>query len=100
MLLNLLLNAAQHAPAGSTVGVRLRRNGGGIVFATENAGPAIPPEIAGRLFQPFVTEGARGGTGLGLALAAQRVRELGGTIEVTNEPGRIVFQVRLEEAAS
>ena len=97
VLLNLLLNAAQHAPAGSTVGVRLRRNGGGIVFATENAGPAIPPEIAGRLFQPFVTES---GTGLGLALAAQRVRELGGTIEVTNEPGRIVFQVRLEEAAS
>lgn len=97
VLLNLLLNAAQHAPAGSTVGVRLRRNGGGIVFATENAGPAIPPEIAGRLFQPFVTEN---GTGLGLALAAQRVRELGGTIEVTNEPGRIVFQVRLEEAAS
>jgi signal transduction histidine kinase len=97
VLLNLLLNAAQHAPAGSTVGVRLRRNGGGIVFATENAGPAIPPEIAGRLFQPFVTEG---GTGLGLALAARRVRELGGTIEVTNEPGKIVFQVRLEEAAS
>jgi signal transduction histidine kinase len=97
VLLNLLLNAAQHAPAGSTVGVRLRRNGGGIVFATENAGPAIPPEIAGRLFQPFVTDS---GTGLGLALAARRVRELGGTIEVTNEPGKIVFQVRLEEAAS
>jgi signal transduction histidine kinase len=101
VLLNLLLNAAQHAPAGSTVGVRLRRNGGGIVFATENAGPAIPPEIAGRLFQPFVTQGdTENGTGLGLALAAQRVRELGGTIEVTNEPGRIVFQVRLEEAVS
>ncbi|MEO6192302.1 MAG: ATP-binding protein, partial [Thermoanaerobaculia bacterium] len=101
VLLNLLLNAAQHAPAGSTVGVRLRRNGGGIVFATENAGPAIPPEIAGRLFQPFVTVGGdEGGTGLGLALAARRVRELGGTIEVTNEPGKIVFQVRLEEAAS
>ena len=42
---------------------------------------------------------SEGGTGLGLALVAQRVRELGGTIEVTNEPGRIVFQVRLEEAA-
>jgi signal transduction histidine kinase len=97
VLLNLLLNAAQHAPAGSTVGVRLCRDGGGILFATENAGPAIPPEIAGRLFQPFVTEN---GTGLGLALAAQRVRELGGTIEVTNEPGGIVFQVRLEEATS
>jgi signal transduction histidine kinase len=98
VVFNLLLNASQHAPAGSTVAVRLRREGSGIVFATENAGPAMPPEIAGRLFEPFAS-GREGGTGLGLALVAQRVRELGGTIEVTNEPERIVFQVRLEEAA-
>jgi signal transduction histidine kinase len=102
VLFNLVLNASQHAPAGSTVRVRLRRSGAGLLFATENAGPAIPPEIAGRLFEPFVSAG-EGGTGLGLALVAQRVRELGGTIEVTNEPGRIVFQVALqaqpEEAA-
>lgn len=97
VLFNLLLNAAQHAPAGSMVAVRLTRNGGGIVFATENAGPGIPPEIAGRLFQPFVSDG---GTGLGLALVARRVRELGGTIEVSNEPGRIVFQVCLPEEAA
>ncbi len=100
VLFNLLLNAAQHAPAGSTVGVRLRRDGRGIVFATENAGPAIPPEIAGRLFEPFVRKGEDGGTGLGLALVARRVRELGGTIEVANEPGRIVFQVCLGEPAA
>lgn len=100
VLFNLLLNATRHAPAGSTVSVRLSRDGRGIVFATENAGPAIPAEIAGHLFEPFVTDGAtEGGTGLGLALVAQRMRELGGTIEVTNEPGRIVFQVRLEEEA-
>lgn len=97
VLFNLLLNASQHAPAGSTVGVRLHRAECGIVFATENAGPAIPPEIAGRLFEPFVSGGGDGSTGLGLALVAQRVRELGGTIEVENEPGRIVFQVCLRE---
>ncbi len=100
VLLNLLLNAAQHAPAGSTVGVRLQRDDCGIVFATENAGPAIPPEIADRLFQPFVRKGEDGGTGLGLPLVAQRVGELGGTIEVVNEPGRIVFQVCLREPGS
>ncbi len=101
VLFNLLLNATQHAPAGSTVHVRLARAEGAVVFSTENAGPAIPPDIAGRLFQPFVHDGATAGsepgTGLGLALVAQRVRELGGTIQVTNEPGRIVFQVRVEE---
>jgi signal transduction histidine kinase len=100
VLLNLLLNAAQHAPAGSTVGVRLQRDVCGIAFATESSGPAIPSEIAGRLFQPFVRKGEDGGTGLGLPLVAQRVGELGGTIEVVNEPGRIVFQVCLREPGS
>lgn len=99
VLFNLVLNASQHAPAGSTVAVRLNRSGEGIVFSTENAGPAIPEEIAGRLFEPFASD-SEDGTGLGLALVAQRVRELGGTISVVNEPGRIVFEVRLEEAAS
>jgi len=96
VLFNLLLNASQHAPAGSTVGVRLCREDGAVLFATENAGPQIPPEIAERLFEPFVSEG-EGGTGLGLALVAQRVRELGGTIEVVNEPERIVFRVRSQQ---
>lgn len=92
VLFNLILNALQHAPAGSTVRVALRREGDEVVFATENGGPAIAPGIARRLFEPFVTAG---GTGLGLALVAQRVRELGGNIEVDNEPERIVFQVRV-----
>lgn len=95
VLFNLVLNASQHAPAGSVVNVRLSRNGGGVLFATENAGPAIPPEIAGRIFEPFIGDGS--GAGLGLALVAQRVRELGGMIEVINEPGRIVFEVRVEK---
>ena len=92
VLFNLILNALQHAPAGSTVRIALRREGEEVLFATENGGPAIAPGLARRLFEPFVTEG---GTGLGLALVAQRVRELGGQIEVENEPERIVFQVRV-----
>jgi signal transduction histidine kinase len=102
ILFNLLLNAAQHAPAGSTVRVRLTREdgeAGGIVFATENAGPPIPPAIESHLFEPFVSAGRDGGTGLGLALVAERLRELGGTITVTNEPDRIAFRVRVEETA-
>jgi signal transduction histidine kinase len=98
VLFNLLLNAAQHAPAGSTVRVRLTREDGGIVFATENAGPPIPRDIASRLFEPFASTGREGGTGLGLALVAERLRELGGTITVTNEPDRIAFRVRVEES--
>ena len=97
VLFNLILNASQHAPAGSRVRVRLSREDGAVLFATENDGPPIPPDLAGRLFEPFAS-GREEGTGLGLALVAQRVRDLGGTIEVINEPGRIAFAVRVEEA--
>ncbi len=93
VIFNLILNAVEHAPAGSEVVVRLDRDAAGtVVFETENAGPAIAEEIAGRLFAPFVSDG---GTGLGLAIAARRVRSLGGGIECINEPGRIRFRVEL-----
>ena len=100
VLFNLILNASQHAPAGSRVRVRLARENGVVLFATENAGPPIPPDLAGRLFEPFASGGRDEGTGLGLTLVAQRVRDLGGTIEVTNEPGRIAFTVRVEERSA
>lgn|GEM_PF-2020774 len=97
VLFNLLLNASQHAPAGSTVRVGLTREDGAVVFTTENAGPPIPPDVESHLFDPFVTAGKDDGTGLGLALVAQRVRDLGGTITVSNQPDRIAFRVRVEE---
>jgi len=100
VLFNLLLNASQHAPAGSTVRVRLTREDGGILFVTENAGPPIPPDVESRLFDPFVTAGKDEGTGLGLALVAQRVRDLGGTITVSNQPDRIAFRVWVEETST
>jgi len=53
-------------------------------LAVEDSGPGIPPELGGRLFQPFVTgrgrEGPRRGTGLGLAIARGIVERHGGQI--------------------
>jgi len=90
VVFNLVLNAVQHAPAGSAVAVRLSREGPRVRFETENGGPPIPGDVAARLAQPFVTEG---GTGLGLALVARRVGEMGGRLGLANEPGRVVVSV-------
>jgi two-component system nitrogen regulation sensor histidine kinase GlnL len=49
-------------------------------------GPGVPPELAGRLFDPYVT-GKEGGTGLGLALAKQAVEMHQGAIAVRPTPG-------------
>jgi len=92
---NLILNAARHAPAGSTVDVRLvHRKGRVVAFETENGGPAIDEALASRIFEPFVS---RDGTGLGLAMAARSVAALGGTIGLANDPDRVVFRVELGE---
>jgi signal transduction histidine kinase len=55
-----------------------------LVFADE--GPGVAPEIRDRLFQPFVTSGKKGGTGLGLAVARRFVADHGGSLELWDGP--------------
>ncbi len=94
VVFNLVLNAVHHAPASSTVRLRLHRKNGRLVFECENGGVRIPVDIVASLFDPFVSR-ATDGTGLGLALVDRRVRELGGSIEIVNEPNHIVFRVQV-----
>ena len=94
VVFNLMLNAIRHAPDGSTVQVRLRIEDDALVFECANEGPPIAEDIAAHLFDPFITGvSGEGGTGLGLALVEQRVRELGGRIDLVNEPDNIIFRV-------
>ncbi|MCY3669143.1 MAG: ATP-binding protein, partial [Gemmatimonadetes bacterium] len=59
------------------VEVRIRDNGKG-----------IPPNVVDKIFNPFfTTKPTDQGTGLGLALSNDIVREHGGTIKVHSEPG-------------
>jgi two-component system NtrC family sensor kinase len=53
-----------------------------VVLMVADEGPGVPPEIRDRVFEPFVTRGKKGGTGLGLAVARRFVEEHGGAIEL------------------
>jgi signal transduction histidine kinase len=81
ILLNLVLNAVEAAPAGSTVSVLLQGQGSQAELVVEDAGPGIPPELRERVFEPFFTTRQKG-TGLGLAIVRKAVSHLGGTIEL------------------
>ena len=63
------------------------------VEITDN-GPGLPPEIAGEVFDPFVS-GRENGTGLGLALVSKIVSDHGGWIAVDSVPGRTTFRISL-----
>ncbi len=90
VIFNLILNAIEHTPAGDRAGVRLAAAAGAVVFETANPGEPLDDDSRQRIFEPFVSSG---GTGLGLALVARRVREVGGSIDVRSEHGRVVFRV-------
>jgi CheY-like chemotaxis protein len=94
VFLNLLQNAA-HALAGhedGRVDIDVSRDAEDVVVRVRDNGPGVPEELAGRLFEPWVT-GRANGTGLGLALCRQYLVEMGGTIELHRTSPGTTFEV-------
>jgi two-component system, LuxR family, sensor kinase FixL len=83
VLLNIITNAIEAAArADDVVGrvcVRVSQLEGRAHIEVEDDGPGIAPEIAGRLFEPFVSSKLRG-MGLGLALSKQIMDSHGGNL--------------------
>jgi signal transduction histidine kinase/HAMP domain-containing protein len=77
VLVNLLMNACEAAPMGSRISLTVEaREGNRVAMCVRNAGTPPPPEVIGRIFEPFISTKA-GGTGLGLAIV-QRLTALHG----------------------
>ena len=94
-LLNLVKNGLEALSHGGRIAVRTRCDGDGALISVADNGPGIPPEVASRLFEPFVTTKPRG-TGLGLSIARQVAREHGGELLLATEPGAgAAFSLRL-----
>jgi len=94
VLANLLDNALRHTPAGGRVEVRAESRGEEVEFAVSDSGDGIAPEHLNRVFERFyrVDSGrarARGGSGIGLAIARALVEAHGGRIQAESDgPGR------------
>jgi signal transduction histidine kinase len=84
---NLLQNALQASPEGSTVTIKTRHAAGLVEVAVLDRGAGIRNEDLEQIFNPFFTTKA-GGVGLGLAISAKIVDEHGGSIRVESELGR------------
>ncbi|MDQ1079168.1 nitrogen regulation protein NR(II) [Pseudoroseomonas cervicalis] len=109
VLLNLVKNAAEavdpltgeiHLSTAYHHGVRIAIPGSQervhlpLQVSVRDNGPGIPEEVASTIWEPFVTT-KRGGQGLGLALVAKLVADMGALIECDTRPGRTVFRLSL-----
>lgn len=84
---NLLRNAIEASPEGSSVALRAGRTENGYRIVVEDYGPGIPADQVPRIFDLYFTTKAEG-TGVGLAVTHQVIDAHGGTLEVDTELGR------------
>jgi signal transduction histidine kinase len=93
----LATNAITHTPTGTTVTLRARRHGGRSQLAVEDDGPGIPPSQREAVFGRFyrVEGGMASGSGLGLSIARELARLLGGDVTLESADGPTVFVLDL-----
>jgi signal transduction histidine kinase len=104
VLLNLLMNALAALPPGGRIGVALTsavapagdlppdateetKAVPGIELRVSDDGPGIDPAILPRVFEPFFSSKPGEGTGLGLTICRDIVRDHGGKIAIDSRPG-------------
>ena len=97
VLINLIKNAmyAVKDVANPHISVRAHysQNGRCEIEVIDN-GPGIPPEIMEQIFIPFFTT-KENGSGIGLSLSRQIMKNHGGSIETVSSPGSTVFTLTI-----
>lgn len=95
VLLNLMLNAIEASPDGETVTLSASARDGRITIRVIDHGHGVAPAHVDRLFDPFFTTKEHG-TGLGLPVAHQIMRQMGGSLQAHGNPDRgMTFSVIL-----
>lgn len=94
ILSNLIRNSVNYSFEGQRVVVALREDGdGNDILSVEDFGRGIPKECVDKVTEPYYRvdksrSRATGGSGIGLYLCREIMRQAGGQLEITSEEGK------------
>lgn len=102
VLSNLVRNAVQsiesvEGSTGGEVHVAARREGRKVTVDVRDNGPGVPVRARENLFKAFQGSTRKGGTGLGLVIAAELVQAHGGTLTLADSPKGAVFRIEMPD---
>jgi signal transduction histidine kinase len=100
VLINLVRNSVQalsarapNDPERDQIRIVGRREGSVVVLQVADTGPGLPDRARAHLFEAFQGAARRGGTGLGLVIAAELVRAHGGEIRLVEGTIGAMFRI-------
>ena len=98
LLLNLLENALNHTPEGTSIELAVKSSNDAMELEISDRGPGIQAGEEKTIFEKFIRgyHGNHGGAGLGLSICRAIAQAHGGSIEAKNRPeGGASFLVRI-----
>lgn len=87
VIANLVRNARQAIVTSAKPGeisVQAEETDDAVLISINDTGPGLPPKALEHLFTPFQGGATKGGSGLGLTIAAELIRGHGGTLALTH----------------
>ncbi len=79
------------------IAIVAERRAGAVAIEVRDTGPGIPPQARAHMFEAFQGSGRKGGTGLGLVIAAELVEAHGGRLEYVDSERGATFRITLPD---